>query len=462
MARKGLQWLMLVLLATLLPLYLNCLISLTFLPSPTKCIESEDSLPKGGSVPKIQFYLYPLENFPSFWGANSTCDHSKLLTPKYDVYIHAIQAMKRHPWRTSNPHEALLAILPISVDVHARGGCPGLNEDTILKELKQVLENSPIFPTIRHVFIAQDFKSNEFAQKILSLLNPAGIRAYHDKRSDCKTNLPYSTNYASYMSMRDPNSFRMPNPAPFGSSRIYSVNMVGQFDERVAYKERVALFTSKGQHIPHFFIITTYDKEMKYDEMILKGFQLRSCQSHNDTDRCISPDSFPSRMDTQEAMEKSNYTLALRGDYLGSDRWMQAMVAGTALIQVLESEKTWEWFPFPCAIPWKDFVLSIPREKYMQDPIKSLTELMANVPEKKLLELQHLSMHYAADIDWTAHNSRVLENFLLDSYYIQCRAFEQHKCISNSVTIIEKGLCKAQFGLKRGPTSTTLDCYQVL
>ena len=40
----------------------------------------------------IRFYLYPLEDFPSFWGPNSTCDYSKILNPKHDAYIYAIQA----------------------------------------------------------------------------------------------------------------------------------------------------------------------------------------------------------------------------------------------------------------------------------------------------------------------------------------------------------------------------------
>ena len=70
---------------------------------------------------EIWFYLYPLESFPSFWGPQSSCDHSKILTAKHDGYIHAIQAMKRHPWRTSNPHKAMLAILPLSLDLYSRG-----------------------------------------------------------------------------------------------------------------------------------------------------------------------------------------------------------------------------------------------------------------------------------------------------------------------------------------------------
>ena len=174
---------------------------------------------------EMRFYIYPLELFPSFWGPNSTCDHSKLLTPKHDGYIHAIQAMKRHPWRVSDPQRAKLAMLPISIDVFSRDGCPGLNEDTILEELKGVIQNSSIFPKIRHVFIGVDFKTVKLGRKILSLLEPSGIWATMEGRGDCKTSLPYSTNYASYMSMRAPNSWHLPNPPVFGSNRIYSARL---------------------------------------------------------------------------------------------------------------------------------------------------------------------------------------------------------------------------------------------
>ena len=174
---------------------------------------------------EIRLYSYPLELFPSFWGPKSTCDHSKVLSDKHDGYFYAIQAMKRHPWRVSDPHRAKLALLPISIDVFSRSGCPGLNEDTILEELKDVIQNSSIFPKMRHVFIGVDFKTVKLGRKILSLLEPSGIWAAMEDRGDCKTSLPYSTNYASYMSMRAPNSWHLPNPPVFGSNRIYSARL---------------------------------------------------------------------------------------------------------------------------------------------------------------------------------------------------------------------------------------------
>ena len=406
----------------------------------------------------IRFYMYPLGFFPSFWGPKSRCDHSKRLTAKHDGYIHAIQAMKRHPWRVSNPQEAMLAILPISIDVYSRGGCPGLTEDTILQELMGVIQNSTIFPKIRHVFIGVDFMTGELGRKILSLLEPAGIWAAREDRGDCRTSLPSNTNYASYMSMRTPNSWYTPNPPVFGSNRIYTVNFVGQFDERPAYQERVALFTSsKYDHLPKPFIIASYQRqEKRHGSMIQKGYPLRFCQSYQDTDRCISQDDFPSRIETQRALEKSNFTLLLRGDSPGGDRWFQAMTAGTVLIQVIESEKTWDWLPFPCAVPWRDMVLSIQRDSFMQDPVKSVNEVISSVTEERLLELQKLSINYATDIDWTAYNSRVLDNLLRESYYIRCRSFEEYTCVSKAIEWQEKALCVAHSRFEYG--SRVLPC----
>ena len=64
--------------------------------------------------------------------------------------------------------------------------------------------------------------------------------------------------------------------ARFGMDRTYSVNMVGQFDERVAYRDRVALFTSYGS-LPDSFIVAPAQND-EHEAMVRKGFPLRFCQ----------------------------------------------------------------------------------------------------------------------------------------------------------------------------------------
>ena len=86
------------------------------------------------------------------------------------------------------------------------------------------------------MFIGQDYTTKYIGKEILSSLKPAGIWVGHpametcgnfthqwtrhnplldmgrDGRGDCRTSLPLVTNYASFMSMRDPNSWFIPNP----------------------------------------------------------------------------------------------------------------------------------------------------------------------------------------------------------------------------------------------------------
>ena len=99
-------------------------------------------------------------------------------------------------------------------------------------------------------------------------------------------------------------------------------------------------------------------------------------------------------------------------------------------------------------------VLTIPRKKYLLDPVGSIKDMISNVSEERLLRLQQLSLYHAADIDWTAHNSRVLENMLRESYHIPCRSFEENACLSNPAN---KTRCFMELGNKY-ETTRSLSC----
>jgi hypothetical protein len=66
---------------------------------------------------------------------------------KHDHADFAWQAMMQHPWRTSVPAAAQLAILPLSLDLWVRGGCGNaVTMDEIKKETqfcKQVQYSQP-------------------------------------------------------------------------------------------------------------------------------------------------------------------------------------------------------------------------------------------------------------------------------------------------------------------------------
>jgi hypothetical protein len=373
---------------------------------------------------KISFFLYPFEAFPSFWGNNSKCDHSHVFTAKHDHADFAWQAMQQHPWRTTDPSAAQLAILPLSLDLWARSGCgKDLRMDTIKNEVTTVLHSSPIFPSVRHLIIANDFMTKNIADKMMKVLSPTGIWAGMEGRpdDDCRLGLGYTSNYAVSMSMRSPNHVQMPSPRRTGAERIYSIHMVGQVDNRDGYIDRLVLFKSTG-HIPSPYINSLYKPQVRAHRT------LRHCNKtdSNDFDRCLIQQS--SRSWTQNAQELSNYTLCLRGDTLGSDRWINAMAAGTALIQVAEDVKTaLDWLPFQNAIPWKDLVITIPTKSFRKDPAAAIRQVLATTSEERLLELQRLSLHYATDLDWSAYHSRTLENLIHEAVSVPCAEFDKEE-----------------------------------
>jgi len=123
---------------------------------------------------------------------------------------------------------------------------------------------------------------------------------------------------------------------------------------------------------------------------------------------------------TSQVLENSNFTLCLRGDTLGSDRWINAMVAGTALIAVADSSAELDWLPFPKVVPWHDIVLVIPRREFRKNPARALRKVIQETSSHRLQQLQELSRHYAADLDWSAPHSRMLKNMLREAIDIPC------------------------------------------
>jgi len=362
---------------------------------------------------KIPFYMYPFDMFPSLESCKKTG-----LDPKHGHFIFVVEAALRHHWRVASLEKARVALVPIPLDMVSRGRCPGVDAEQINKELKNVVGN--FTRGVRHLIIANDWK----ATLLLENLRTDGfVTAGMESRGDCKTSIGYISNYALLSNYRFSNQVKLvPSPHIPASERIYSVHMVAQIDGRPSYTDRRMLFESPGQ-LPSSYIVTQRERILdKHTRTQLRECNATSCEGKQDFDRCVM-DSCPDRILAQRASELSNYTLCLRGDTLGSDRWVNAMTSGTALISVINDINDLDWAPFPFAIPWKDIVLTIPRNIYAEDPIGSLRHIIETTSPMRLEELQAMSRYYAADLDWTAHNSRALENMIYEALTIPCSKF---------------------------------------
>ena len=208
------------------------------------------------------------------------------------------------------------------------------------------------------------------------------------------------------------------------------MNMIGQVDTRSGYRDRKALFESIGS-IPGSYIAVsdgygifnskTYPKQSTSDRIFCN--KVRKCTSDTDRDRCVVvKPSILDRKQVTDVMQNSNFTLCLRGDTLGSDRWINAMVSGTALITVGTSVADLNWLPFPDVVPWKEMVIIIPRAEFYRDPVASLCKIIQGTSLSRLVELQNMSRYYADDLDWSGSNSRVVNNLIKEATTISCKS----------------------------------------
>ena len=372
--------------------------------------------PDAGHVP---FYLYPLDGV-SMW---AMCKHSTG-SPKHDHADFAIEQMLRHPWRRSDPTDPTirLAVLPVPIDHISRGQCRlnGSFAAYAEKVARSVCSHgnggSLNLRRVRHLIIANDFMSRNAALTLLRRMGPQTVWAGMEGPSaSCRFGLGYTSNYATYMSLRNPGHTAMPMADRPASSRIYSVHMVGQFDRRSAYKDRLKLFLSKGS-IPNAYIAA--EEHNANHNASIGG--LRRCMNDEDRNRCVVQDGRLGRIQSTRTQEQSNYTLALRGDSLGSDRWINAMAAGTALMTVVSHPSDLNWLPFQTVIPWHSLVITIQRATYERDPAEAIRAAMARTSPQRLQHLQNLSRYYVADLDWEAYHSRALTNMLREALATPC------------------------------------------
>lgn len=396
----------------------------TFSADPSLSVPTNTS---SRSTSRVPFYIYPFDSFPISWGK---CNTASVIT-KHDHTVHAFSQLVTHPWRVSNPLEAQLAILPINLDHLGAGACDAeVNIDAVKNEVSTAVHQSGIFPNVRHLFIQANWQSGGFLRPVVDALYPAGIVAEFENFSPrCAFSIGYTSQYATTTSVgrMGGNPSHLPNPSLSGVQRKYTFHMVGQVNAKGGYSDRLALFRSKGE-LPSPYIVTEYVDIFHNpgSKAHLRVSGVRKCNAtaapgDNYFNRCMTPYGDQDRSVTLHAMERANFTLCLRGDTPGSDRWIQAMTAGTALVTVVDDQRSeLKWLPYPHVIPWDDIVITIPRKDYLEDPARELRRVLETTSEERLVELQRLSRHYVADIDWLAYKSRAVDNMLRSAVDVPC------------------------------------------
>ena len=69
-------------------------------------------------------------------------------------------------------------------------------------------------------------------------------------------------------------------------------------------------------------------------------------------------------------------------------------------------------------------VITIPRKEFLKDPATAIRKIVENTSDERLQELQELSRRYTVERDWLAHDSKMLENLLMEAYVVPCASFD--------------------------------------
>ena len=190
-----------------------------------------------GDPGKVPFYLYPPEQFSGFQDCMKT-GMRKETNMKFDTDVELILTFARHPWRVYNFSQAKVAIIPIPFNRLARGGCSEAYQKHI-RNMKTVIGKQLYSKTVRHVAIANDWKTKYIRDALRSIKPLLVAVKLHRAHRKCTFGIGFSTIYANWR-LFHPQSYLydMPKPHP---QRKYFVSFLGQVDGRPVSAIRLTL-----------------------------------------------------------------------------------------------------------------------------------------------------------------------------------------------------------------------------
>jgi hypothetical protein len=188
------------------------------------------------------------------------------------------------------------------------------------------------------------------------------------------------------------------------------IEFIGRAWANRLYDDRIALMTATGDFNWPVFITSPQHDTNK---------QKRRCEN-NEHDRCVANIEY---IQGQKIREHSNFSLGLRGDTPGSDRWQNAMAAGAIPVGVgANRQEIFGWLPFQSIVPWEDMAVSIPRKDFTADPVSTLNRVLGSVSDSELRKKRDLLQFHHPDYDWAAYNTRMADNFLREAATVECSA----------------------------------------
>ncbi|KAA8492303.1 hypothetical protein FVE85_3741 [Porphyridium purpureum] len=396
----------------------------------------------------VPFFMYEPDHFLAY----STCKKA-IWSYKHSIDILFVERLQNHPWRTSQPQDAKLFVVPVLLSTLAYRKCT-VNISEGLIQMNEYLGKSTWFTRRKgsdHLVLMPQWQKKKIMLPYLG--HKMLIGSYTRDRLGAYSNLfvvGFLDNYAA-MTAESRNAsgyFSEWNYANSAKSprdlvvRWMDLNRYFNGSKVLPRLNRKALFTKRDGDTEKasddvFLSVKLMDGEQRtrypripdcnltefeiyskiYESTALVGSSLPLPKWT--ADRCIQPLGF-SRVVAHRITERSHFSLLLAGDNPESDTLYNSIAARSIPVLLVEDEK--HDLLYECMthfdFPWKDIALVFSGPEFREDPvrvIRYLREMVQNEPEDLARRVKLMDDH-ARDMVWSEPSSRVHEKILIDAW----------------------------------------------
>ncbi|KAA8496258.1 hypothetical protein FVE85_2413 [Porphyridium purpureum] len=397
----------------------------------------------------VPFFMYEPDHFLAY----SKCSKA-ILSPKHTIDVLFVERLQNHPWRTSQPQDAELFVVPVLLSALALDRC-NVSVSQGLIQMKEYLERSPWYTRYKgrdHLVLMTQWQNRNFMLHHLG--HTILIGSYTRDRMAAYDNVfvvGFLGNYAAmtaksrnadgyFSEWNYANSAKLPRDLVV---RWMGLNRYFQGSPVLPRLNRKALFTKRDADTEHHVSDDVFlsvkllkgDLRSQYPEIpdcnrtdfvtnlkIYESIPLvgRSPPVPSWTaDRCVQPFEF-SRVVAHRITERSHFSFLLAGDNPESDTLYNAIATRSIPVLFVEDEK--HDFLYECMVhfdfPWKDIALMFSGPEFREDPmrvIRYLRDMVQNEPDDLARRVKLMDDH-ARDLVWSEPGSRVHEKILIDAW----------------------------------------------
>ena len=317
---------------------------------------------------KVPFYMYSVPKYTSCIEG-----HSKIYN-WYKRYKHGgelwwYEQLTRSPWRTSNPRDAKVFVMPLFAGLSAY---KNICKAELIEALSNIKSHQTWNNGIAHLLLTTHFTTmNINCGKCIRLRQANTNRANQGH---------ISTPMVGQLDFEGNERYQMETPIPFWK-RNNLLYFAGQADNRVAY-------TSRRE------VRRVFDK---------LGYPFIVC----------SAKSMPCAEKFKENMFNTKFGMHIRGDLPSSSRLYEWIT--TKSIPIMVSDKISKgWLP-GVHIPWNDFSIQI-KEHLPDDQLEQKLKEIITMDKQKINTMLETLGNYRTMLMWQHPKSIVSEMLLIDAY----------------------------------------------